>query len=114
MAKKKNKMSTADAVKVLANEMKVVKENQQMIFNKVNQESLLLQDYIGLFERYIEHTEDGAEFVEKMKKMVEQKQKEFEEKKNEQKSDEQTDEKHTDGDSKNEGVGAEGVRSQKG
>ena len=114
MAKKKSKMSTADAVKVLANEMKVVKENQQMIFNKVNQESLLLQDYIGLFERYIEHTEDGAEFVEKMKKMVEQKQKEFEEKKNEQKSDEQTDEKHTDGDSKNEGVGAEGVRTQEG
>ena len=114
MAKKKNKMSTADAVKVLANEMKVVKENQQMIFNKVNQESLLLQDYVALFERYIEHTEDGDEFIEKMKKLVEKKQKEFEEKKNEQKSDEQTDEEHTDGDSKDEGVGAEGVRSQKG
>ena len=114
MAKKKSKMSTSEAVKILATEMKLVKETQQMIVNKVNQESLLLQDYVALFERYIEHTEDGAEFVEKMKKMVEQKQKEFEEKKNEQKSDEQTDEKHTDGDSKNEGVGAEGVRSQKG
>ena len=33
MAKKKNKMSTADAVKVLANEMKVVKENQQMMLS---------------------------------------------------------------------------------
>ena len=114
MAKKKSKMSTSEAVKILATEMKLVKETQQMIVNKVNQESLLLQDYVALFERYIEHTEDGAEFVEKMKKMVEQKQKEFEEKKNEQKSDEQTDEKHTGGDSKDEGVGAEGVRSQKG
>ena len=114
MAKKKSKMSTSEAVKILATEMKLVKETQQMIVNKVNQESLLLQDYVALFERYIEHTKDGDEFIEKMKKLVEKKQKEFEEKKNEQKSDEQTDGEHTDGDSKDEGVGAEGVRSQEG
>ena len=52
MAKKKSKMSTAEAVKILATEMKLVKETQQMIVNKVNQESLLLQDYIGLFESW--------------------------------------------------------------
>ena len=114
MAKKKNKISTGDAVKVLANEMKIVKQNQQMIFNKVSQQDVLVQDYIGLFERYIEHTEDGDEFIEKMKKLVEDKKKELEEKANEQQSDEQADGEHSDGDSKDEGVGTEGVRSQEG
>ena len=114
MAKKKNKMSTGDAVKVLANEMKMVKQNQQMIFKKVNHNDLMLQDYIGLFERYIEHTKDGAKFIEKMKKLVDDKKKELEEKQNEQQANESADGQDTSGDKQNEGVRAEGVCTQEG
>jgi|TARA_R110002020_G_scaffold3304_8_gene14975 uncharacterized protein YqeY len=107
MAKKKHKMTTGEAVKVLATEMKQMKDaimRQDMAMRDFN---MALQDYIGLFEHYIEHTSDGKEFVEKMKALVE-------EKINEQKANEQADGQDTAGDKQDEGVGAEGVRSQEG
>jgi len=73
----------------------------------LNRLDMIVQDYIALFERYIEHTEDGDEFVEKMKALIE-------EKVNEQQANEQADGQDTSGDSEDEAVGAEGVRAQKG
>jgi hypothetical protein len=60
-----------------------------------------------LFEQYIGHTKDGKSFIKKMEKLIE-------EKVNEQKANEQADGLDTDGDSKDERVGAEGVRAQEG
>ena len=114
MAKRKNKMSTADAVKILANEVKIIKQNQEVMIEQINYQDLMVKDYISLFERYMEHTEDGPAFIKKMEELIKRKKKEIEEKNNEQKSDEQADEKHTDGDKQDERVGTEGVRSQEG
>jgi len=86
MAKKKTKMTTGEAVKVIATEMKQMK----MAIGRLD---MIVQDYIALFERYIEHTSDGDEFVEKMKALIE-------EKVNEQQENEQADGRDTDGDSK--------------
>tara|TARA_R100001463_G_scaffold53478_1_gene104499 strand:+ start:172 stop:489 length:318 start_codon:yes stop_codon:yes gene_type:complete len=105
MAKKKNKMTTGDAVKILANEMKAVKENIHIIFQSFQQLDYMVKDYSALFEQYIEHTKDGKSFIKKMEKLIE-------EKVNEQKANEQTDGLDTDGDIKDERVGAEGVRTQ--
>ena len=107
-------MSTADAVKILANEMKIVKNNQQVIIEQLNSNDMMLKDYIGLFERYIEHTKDGDAFVKKMKQIVDTKVKEMKEAKDEQQANEQVDGQDTDGDKQNEGVGTEGVRAQEG
>ena len=112
--RKPNKMSTGDAVKILANEMKIVKNNQQVIIEQLNSNDMMLKDYIGLFERYIEHTEDGDEFVEKMKQMVDSKVQKLKEDNNEQQANEQVNGADTDGDKQDEGVGAEGVRAQEG
>ena len=56
-------------------------------------------DYMALFERYIQHTEDGDEFIKKMTKLVE-------EKANEQKANEQTNGNDTSGDKQDEKVRA--------
>ena len=100
MAKNKKKMTTGEAVKFIATEIKQMK----MAICRLD---MIVQDYIALFERYIEHTSDGDEFVEKMKALIE-------EKVNEQQENEQADGRDTDGDSEDERVGAEGVRAQEG
>tara|TARA_R110002020_G_scaffold90572_1_gene220607 strand:+ start:78 stop:395 length:318 start_codon:yes stop_codon:yes gene_type:complete len=105
MAKKKNKMTTGDAVKILANEMKAVKENINIIFQSFQQLDYMVKDYSALFEQYIEHTKDGKSFIKKMEKLIE-------EKVNEQKANEQADGLDTSGDIKDERVGTEGVRTQ--
>ena len=114
MAKRKNKMSTADAVKILANEMKIMKQNQEVVIEQINYQDLMIKDYFSLFERYMEHTKDGASFIKKMEELVKRKKKEIEEKNNEQKANESVDEENTDGDKQDERVGTEGVRSQEG
>ena len=105
--KKANKMSTADAMKILAIESKQQKEGQALLAEHVQRLDILLKDYIGLFERYIEHTEDGDAFIEKMKVLIE-------EKTNEQQANEQPDGEDTEGDNENEEVGAEGGRAKEG
>ena len=104
---KKAKMNTAEAVKVLANEVKIIQTRLYDMFNSLQQLDLLVKDYIALFEQYIQHTKDGQEFVDKMQALVE-------ETVNAQKKDEQANEENTDGDSEDERVGAEGVRAQEG
>ena len=105
MAKKKNKLTTGDAVKILANEMKAVKENINIIFQSFQQLDYMVKNYSALFKQYIEHTKDGKAFVKKMEKLVK-------ERVDEQKANEQADGRDTDGDIKDERVGAEGVRAQ--
>lgn len=101
MAKRKQpKMSTGDAVKILANESKQMKTQIVSMFEAMQRLDAIVQDYAALFERYIEHTEDGEAFVEKMKKLIE-------ERVDEQKKDEQADGSDTDGDKQDEEVGAE-------
>ena len=101
MAKRKQpKMSTGDAVKILANESKQMKSQILNMFEGMQRLDMIVQDYAALFERYIEHTEDGDAFVDKMKKLIE-------EKVDEQKANEQADGQDTDGDKQDEEVGAE-------
>ena len=101
MAKRKQpKMSTGDAVKILANESKQMKTQIVSMFEAIQRLDAIVQDYAALFERYIEHPEDGEAFVEKMKKLIE-------ERVDEQKKDEQADGSDTDGDKQDEEVGAE-------
>ena len=107
MAKRKNKITTSDAVKVLANELKVVKENQQRIYQYTQQLEYMVKDYSALFEQYIQHTKDGKSFIKKMEKLIQ-------EKVDEQKANEQTDGQDTDGDKQDKGVRSEGVRTQEG
>ena len=71
--RKQSKMSTSDAIKILANESKQMKTHVGTLFNGMTQIDKMLRDYVVLFEHYIEHTSDGQEFVEKMKKLVEEK-----------------------------------------
>ena len=107
MAKRKNKITTSDAVKVLANELKVVKENQQRIYQYTQQLEYMVKDYSALFEQYVQHTKDGKAFIEKMEKLIQ-------EKVDEQKTNEQADGQDTAGDKQDEGVRSEGVRAQEG
>ena len=107
MTKRKNKMSTGEAVKILAFESKQAKEEIINLKSVIHTLRLQLMDYMALFERYIQHTEDGDEFIKKMTKLVE-------EKANEQKANEQADGQDTNGDKQDKGIRSEGVRAQEG
>ena len=86
MAKmKRKKMSTGDAVKILANESKIMREE---IFATRE----MCRDYFSLFELYITWRGKSEDFLKHVKETVEQKNKELED---EQKTDEPTDEKDT-------------------
>ena len=104
MAKRKPKMTTGEAVKILANEMKIVQQNQTNIYQILQNHDYMIKDYSALFEQYIQHTKDGKSFIKKMEKLIQ-------EKVDEQKANEQADGQDTDGDKQDERVGAEGVRS---
>ena len=98
MAKRKQpKMSTGDAVKVLANESKVI---THQLINTQQQ----MRDYFSLFELYITWKGDSEEFLKHVQETVEAKQKEVADG---QKDNESADEKDTGGSVKNEEVGAE-------
>jgi hypothetical protein len=97
MAKRKNKMSTSDAVKVLANESKVV---THQLINTQHQ----MRDYFSLFELYISWKGDSEEFLKYVQETVEAKQKEVADG---QKENESANEKDTGGSVKNEEVGTE-------
>ena len=99
MTKRKNRMSTGEAVKILAFESKQAKEEIINLKSVIHTLRLQLMDYMALFERYIQHTEDGDEFIKKMTKLVE-------EKANEQKANEQTNGNDTSGDKQDEKVRA--------
>ena len=108
MAKqKRSKMSTGEAVTILANESKLIKTQISDIIDAISRQDLILRDYIALFEHYIEHTKDGKSFIKKMEKVVK-------ERINEQQANEQVDGRDTDGNSEDKGVRAEGVRAQEG
>ena len=107
MAKKKNRMTTGEAVKILANESKDMKAHINMMFEAFNRLDSGLRDYISLFEHYMEFTKDGKDFVNHMQKLVE-------EKVNEQKANEQADGQDTAGDNKNKKVRTKRIRAQKG
>ena len=107
MAKRKNKMTTGEAVKILANELKVVKENLQRMYQYTQQLEYMIKDYSALFEQYVQHTKDGKSFIKKMEKLIQ-------EKVDEQKANEQADGQDTDGDKQDKGVRSEGVRAQEG
>ena len=108
MAKqKRSKMSTGEAVTILANESKLIKTQIRDIIDAISRQDLILRDYIALFEHYIEHTKDGKSFIKKMEKVVK-------ERINEQQANEQVDGRDTDGNSEDKGVRAEGVRAQEG
>ena len=100
MAKRKpTKMSTGEAVKILANESKQIKQQILVMFENMQKIDMIVRDYAALFERYIEHTEDGAEFVEKMKALVE-------ENVNAEKENGKTNDKDSKGDKQDKKVGA--------
>ena len=108
MAKqKRSKMSTGEAVTILANESKLIKTQIRDIIDAISRQDLILRDYIALFEHYIEHTKDGKSFIKKMEKVVT-------ERVNEQQANEQVDGRDTDGNSEDKGGRAEGVRAQEG
>ena len=108
MAKRKpQKMSTGDAIKVLANEMKAHRQNIEMIYEHMKKIDYMIKDYSALFEQYVQHTKDGKAFIEKMEKLIQ-------EKVDEQKTNEQADGQDTAGDKQDEGVRSEGVRAQEG
>ena len=108
MAKKKNKMSTAEAVKILANDSKQTKNQLQMMYDAFSRLDGTLRDYISLFEHYMKFTKDGDDFVKHMQKLVEEKVA------NEQKTDEPTDEKDTVGDNQDKKVRTARIRPQQG
>ena len=101
MAKRKHNMSTGEAIKILANESKQMKQQILSMFEGLQRLDMIIRDYSALFERYIEHTEDGQSFVDKMKTLIEEKTT------NDKKSNEQVDEENTDGDKRDEKVGTE-------
>ena len=97
MAKRKSKMSTGDAVKILANESKIAKE--QIIGTQQ-----MCRDYFSLFELYITWKGDSEQFLEHVKSTIEDKQKEVEDG---QKNNEQPDGEDTKVNIQNEEVGTE-------
>ena len=107
MAKKKNKISTGDAVKILANESKQTQNNLSILWQNIQRIDAMTKDVMALFEHYIEHTKDGKSFVKKMEKLVE-------ERLSEQKANEQANGQNPDGNKQDKGVRAEGVRAQEG
>ena len=110
MAKRKTKtpkMSAGEALKILANESKQIKENINVMWQNIQRLDVIQKDTIALFEHYIEHTKDGKSFIKKMDKLIK-------ERLDEQKANEQADGQDTEGDKQDETVGAEGVRTQEG
>ena len=109
--RKKPKMSAGEAVKILANETKSIK---QELFNGHQ----MSRDFFSLFELYVEWKGDGDEFLKHVKKTVKDRQDSQKQSVKDiidgQKTDEQVNERDTDGDKQNERVGTEGVRSQEG
>ena len=108
MAKrKKTKMSTGEAVKILANETKLIK--QDMFQNKQ-----VAHDFFSLFELYVEWKGDGDDFLAHVKKTVKDRQEEQKQSVKDiidgQTANEQVDGRDTDGDKQNEGGGTERIR----
>lgn len=98
MAKRKQpKINTGEAIKILANESKIAKE--QIIITQQT-----CRDYFSLFELYITWKGDSEKFLEHVKETIEEKQKDTD---NEQENNEQPDEKDSTVDIKNEEVGTE-------
>ena len=95
--KKKPKISTGDAIKILANDSKLAKQH---IINTQQ----MCRDYFSLFELYMTWKGDSEEFLKHVQQTVEERQKEFEDG---AKPNEPADEKDTGGSVKNEEVGAE-------
>ena len=111
MAKKKNKMSAGEAVKILANETKLIK---QELFGTQQ----MARDFFSLFELFVEWKGDGDDFLAHVKKTVKDRQEEQKQSVKDiidgQTANEQVDEGDTDGDKQDKRVGAEGVRAQEG
>ena len=104
MAKRKNKMTTGEAVKILANESKQAKAQLQMMYEAFTRLDRALRDYVSLFEHYMKFTKDGDKFVKHMEKLVEEKVA------NEQKADEPTDGQDSTEDSKDKRVRTARIR----
>ena len=109
--RKKPKMSTAEAVKILANETKIIKE-------EVFKGQQMARDFFSLFELFLEWDGKAEEFLAHVKATVKERQENHNQSVkdiiDEQTTNEQVDEGDTDGDKQNEGVGTEGVRAQEG
>ena len=105
--RKPKKMTTSDAVKILANESKQIKTNLDMLWQNQQRLDVTQRDTIALFEHYIEHTKDGKAFVKKMEKLVK-------ERMDEQQANEQTNGQDTAGNKQDKKVGTKGVRTQEG
>ena len=109
--RKKQKMSTADAVKILANESKFLKE-QLYATQKMS------RDFFNLFELFLQWEGKSEDFLKHVKKTIDKNQEEslnsVKDIIDEQKTDEQSNEKDTGGDKQDEGIGTEGVRPQAG
>ena len=106
MAKKKNKMSAGEAVKILANETKLIK---QELFGTQQ----MARDFFSLFELFVEWKGDGEEFLKHVKETVENKNNQEQSVKDiidESKTNEQADGQDTDGDKQNAGVRTERIR----
>jgi len=106
MAKRKNKITAGEAVKILANETKTIKEElfatQQMS-----------RDFFSLFELFIKWQGKEDKFLEHVKETIkEQQEQSVKDIIDESKADEQVDGRDTDGDKQDEGVGTEGIRTQ--
>ena len=112
MAKrKKTKMSTAEAIKIIENETKIIKEETF----KAQQMS---RDFFSIFELFVEWMGKSKDFLEHVKKTVKERESAHNQSVkdiiDEQKTNEQVNEGDTDGDKQDERVGAEGVRAQEG
>ena len=100
MAKqKRRKMTTADAVKILANESKQMQDNLQIIWDNIQRQDVIQKDTIALFEHYLAHTKDGKSIIKKMEKLLK-------ENLNEQKPNESADEINTAKSNKSQKIGA--------
>ena len=95
--KQTNQMSTSDAVKILATECKILKE--QLISTQE-----FLTNYAQTLELYVDFKGDTEGFVKRMEEKIKEQ--------NEQQADEQVNGRDTDGDNQDEEVGAKGVRSR--
>ena len=112
MAKRKqNKMSTSEAVKILANESKFLKE-QLFATQK------MARDFFNMFELYLSWEGKAETYLKHVKETIEKNQEDslnsVKDIIDEQKTDEQTDESNTSGNKQDKGVRPERVRSQQG
>jgi hypothetical protein len=100
MAKqKRKKMTTADAVKILAHESKQIQDNLRTIWDNIQCQEVIQKDTIALFEHYLAHTKDGKSFIKKMEKLLK-------ETMNEQNPNERVNEENTTKSSKSQKIGA--------